>query len=45
LNNVEKRLNCYEKEQAHMHITSHPGIGTQIELVLPAITNAEAVKA
>jgi signal transduction histidine kinase len=41
LNNVEQRLNCYGKDAAHMQITSHPGIGTQIELVLPLKTSAE----
>ncbi len=44
LNNVERRLACYEKDQAHMHITSQPGIGTQIELVLPARTIMETVR-
>jgi signal transduction histidine kinase len=41
LNNVEQRLNCYEKDAAHMQITSKPGIGTQIELVLPLKSSAE----
>jgi len=45
LNNVEKRLNCYEKDQAHMRISSQPGIGTQIELVLPVRTIEEPVRA
>ena len=35
LNNVEKRLNCYDNNSAHMQITSRPGIGTEVELVLP----------
>jgi signal transduction histidine kinase len=42
LNNVEQRLNCYEKDAAHMQITSQPGVGTQVELVLPLKTNAES---
>jgi sensor histidine kinase YesM len=43
LNHVEKRLNCYGKGAAHIQITSAPGVGTQIELVLPLNTITEPV--
>lgn len=35
LNNVEKRLSCYDNNSTHMQITSRPGAGTEVELVLP----------
>ena len=41
LNNVEKRLKCYEKNAAGMQITSSPGAGTQIDIVLPFKTEDE----
>jgi sensor histidine kinase YesM len=43
LNNVEKRLKFYEKNTAHMKITSKPGVGTQIELALPLKPTKEPV--
>jgi sensor histidine kinase YesM len=43
LNNVEKRLNYYERDKAHMQIQSRIGAGTQVELVMPIRAAAEPV--
>ncbi len=36
LNSVRKRLQCYGPDRAGMHISSSPGSGTRIEIVMPA---------
>jgi two-component system LytT family sensor kinase len=38
LNNVEKRLQYYGQDAASMRITSKPGMGTRVEILLPAGT-------
>jgi hypothetical protein len=40
LNNVERRLQCYGSSQASMRISSAPGLGARIELLLPAQSEA-----
>ena len=42
LNSVEKRLQCYGGDAAAMSISSKPGIGTRVEIVLPVQTGADA---
>jgi hypothetical protein len=44
LNNVSKRLECYGNGKTRMQITSRPGFGTRVEMVLPADKSAEAGK-
>jgi two-component system LytT family sensor kinase len=42
LNNAERRLKCYGEGSAHLRIKSTPGVGTRVELVLPAEAMTEA---
>jgi hypothetical protein len=41
LTNIERRLQCYGDGLARMHITSRPGVGTRVEVLLPAEVVAE----
>lgn len=42
LNNVDRRLKCYGQGLASMKIRSHPGLGTRVEIELPAEVPAPA---
>src|SRR5689334_23425827 len=44
LNNVERRLQCYGEGLARMQITSRPGRGTRVEVILPTEIGDESAE-